>query len=199
MWDMRCPKCGSGIKWWPDDLFLPNCDKKECMHCKEVFELTNPAVCSGINGLIFSGIMVTLTFVGFSWQWVRGLTAGFVCWFIHPFIVQLLGRWHGRTYRAKDRGKVRIWAIVGTVSGLVFGIAVALTVIGFGFIYREILMNLSTTEGVLGSEAIEDLTGKARFWLPIGIGAALAAFALAKIASMRRLQLRNEQQQEGTK
>jgi hypothetical protein len=164
-----------------------------------VFELTNPAVCSGINGLFFSGIMVTLTFVGFAWQWVRVLTAGFVCWFIHPFIVRLLGRWRGRTYRAKDFGKVRIWSIVGTVSGLIFGIATALTVIGFGLLYGKILMNLTTTEGFIESEAITDLTGQARFWLPIGFGVAFAAFALAKIASMRRFQLRNEQQQEGTK
>jgi len=192
MWEMKCPKCGKGIKWWPDDLFLPNCDKKECVHCKEVFELTNPAVCSVINGLIFSGIMVTLAFVGFSWQWVRILTAGFVCWFIHPFIVRILGRWRGRSYQVKDLGKARTWALVSTASGWVFGIVVAFTAIGFGLLYREVLISLGDTESAIGSGAVEDFTRGLKFWLPIGVGTALSALALAKIASLMRLKLRNK-------
>ncbi len=199
MWEMKCPKCGKGIKWWPNDLLQPSCDKKECVYCAEEFELANPAVCSVINGLVFSSILVVLSFVGLQWQWLKALTAGFFSWFIHPFIVRILGRWRGRSYQVKDLGKARTWALVGTASGWVFGIAVAFTAIGFGLLYREVLVNLSDTEGAIGSGAIEDFTHGLKFWLPVGGGAALAAFVLAKIASLRRLKLRNDQKEEGTR
>ena len=199
MWQMNCPKCGRGIKWWPNDLFQPSCDKKECVHCAEQLELTNPAVCSVIDGLIFSGIFVGLAFVGLRWQWLRVLTAGLACWFIYPFIVQIFGRWRSRSYQAEVLGKARAWAIVGTVSGLVFGIAAAFTVIGFGLLYRDVLISLSSAEGAVGSEAIEDFTRGLRSWLPVGVGAAITALALAKIAQLQRLKLRNDQQKEGTK
>ncbi len=199
MWEMKCQKCGKEIKWWPNDLLRPICDKKECVYCAEDFELANPAVCSVINGLIFYGIMATLAFVGCSWQWVRILTAGFVSWFIHPFIVRILGRWRGRSYRAGDLGKARTWALVGTASGWVFGIAVAFTAIGFGLLYREVLISLGDTESAIGSGAVEDFTRGLKFWLPIGVGTALSALALAKIASLMRLKLRNNQQLEDIK
>jgi hypothetical protein len=199
MWRMKCPKCGRPIKWWPDDLFQPICDKKKCVHCEEVLELTNPGVCSVINGLIFSGILVGLTFVGLGWQWLRVLAAGLVCWFIHPFIVQLLGRWSSHAYRAEDLGAARAWAIVGAASWWIFGIAVALMVIGFGLSYRDLLAGLSSWEGAIESQAFEDFTGTLRSWLPIGVGVALVAFVLAKVAAIRKSQLRNDQLREGTK
>jgi len=199
MWQMKCPKCGRAIKWWPDDLLQPTCDKKKCVHCSEVLELSNPGVCSVVNGLIFSGILVALTFVGLRWQWFRVLAAGIVCWFIHPFIVQLLGRWSSHAYRAEDLGAARAWVIVGAVSWWIFGIAVAFTVIGFGLSYRDLLVRLSSWEGAIESQAFEDFTGTLRSWLPIGAGAALVALVLAKVAAIRKSQLRNDQLREGTK
>jgi len=193
MWEMRCPKCGSGIKWWPSDLFQPSCDNKKCVHCAEVFEIANPTVCSAINGLIFSGILVALAFVGFGWQWLRGLAAGLVCWFVHPFIVQIFGRWRSRSYQPECLGRARMWAIVGNVSGWVSGIAAACTIIGFVLLYRKVLMSLSATETALGSGVVEDFTDRIRFWLPIGVGVGVVALALAKFASLMRLQLRTEQ------
>jgi hypothetical protein len=199
MWRMKCPKCGRPIKWWPDDLFQPTCDKKKCVHCSEVLELSNPGVCSVINGLIFWGVFLALGFVGLRWQWLRALAAGFVCWFVHPFIVQLLGRWSSHAYRAEDLGIARVWAIVSAASWWVFGIAVAFTAIGFGLSYRALLASLSSWEGAIESQAIEDFTSTIKSWLPIGVGVALVAFVLAKVAAIRKSQLRNDQLQEGTK
>ena len=199
MWEIKCPKCGKGIKWWPNDLLQPSRDKKECVYCAEEFELANPAVCSVINGLMFSSIMVVLSFVGLQWQWLKALIAGFFSWFIHPFIVRLLGRWRGRSYQVKDLRKARIWALVSTASGWVFGIVVAFTAIGFVLLYRELLINLGDTESAIGLEAAENFTRGLKFWLPIGVGTALSALALAKIASLMRLKLRNNQQLEDIK
>jgi hypothetical protein len=198
MWRMKCPKCGRGIKWWPSDLFLPNCGKKECAHCAGKFELTNPAVCSAVNGLLFSGIMVLLTVVGLRPRWLIGPAAGLVSWFIYPFIVWLLGRWHSRSYRGKDLWRARVWAIVGAVSGWVFAIAVAFTAIGFGLFYREFLTSLGSVEEGISSQAIEDFARDVKFWLPVGGGGALIALVLAKTAKLRRSQIRREQQLEGT-
>jgi len=167
--------------------------KKECAHCAGKFELTNPAICSAIDGLLFSGIMVL--FGAFGLQRLGWLVAGLVSWLILPFIVWLLGRWHSRSYRTEDLARSRAWAVVGAVSGWVFAVAVALTAIGFGLSYRDLLASLSSWEGAIESQAIEDFTGTIKSWLPIGAGAALAAFVLAKIASIRRSQLRNDQQQ----
>ncbi len=199
MWEMKCPKCGEGIKWWPNDLLQPSCDKKKCVYCAEEFELANPAVCSVINGLMFSSILVVLSFVGLQWQWLKALIAGFFSWFIHPFIVRILGRWRGRSYQVKDLRKARTWALVSTASGWVFGIVVAFTAIGFVLLYRELLIGLGDTESAIGSEAVEDFTRGLKFWLPIGVGTALSALALAKIASLMRLKLRNNQQLEDIK
>ncbi len=192
MWEMKYPKCGEGIKWWPNDLLQPSCDKKECVYCAEEFELANPAVCSVINGLVFSSILVVLSFVDLQWQWLKVLIDGLFSWFIHPFIVRILGRWRGRSYRAGDLGKARTWALVSTASGWVFGIAVAFTAIGFGLLYREVLISLGDAESAIGSGAVEVFTRGLKFWLPIGAGAALSALALAKIASLMRLKLRNK-------
>ena len=181
---MKCPECGRAIKWWPNDLFLPNCGKKECAHCAGKFELTNPAICTGIDGLLFSGIMVLLEVFGL--QRLGWLVAAFVSWFILPFIVWLLGRWHSRSYRGKDLGRARAWEIVGAVSGWVFAVAVAFTAIGFGLSYRELLASLGSWEGAIESQAFEDFTGTLMLWLPIGVGASLVAFVLAKVASARR-------------
>ena len=199
MWEIKCPKCGKGIKWWPNDLLQPSRDKKECVYCAEEFELANPAVCSVINGLMFSSIMVVLSFVGLQWQWLKALIAGFFSWFIHPFIVRILGRWRGRSYQLKDLGKARIWALVSTASGWVFGIVVAFTAIGFVLLYRDVLISLGDTESAIGLEAAENFTRGLKFWLPIGVGAALSALALAKIASLMRSKLRNNQQLEDIK
>lgn len=199
MWEMKCPKCGEGIKWWPNDLLQPSCDKKQCMYCAEEFELANPAVCSVINGLLFSSILVVLSFVGLQWQWLKALIAGLFSWFIHPFIVRILGRWRGRSYQLKDLGKARAWALVSTASGWIFGIAVAFTAIGFGLLYRELLISLGDTESAIGLEAVENFTRGLKSWLPIGAGAALSALVLARIASLMRLKLRNNQQLEDIK
>lgn len=86
-----------------------------------------------------------------------------------------------------------MWAIVGNVSGWVSGIAAACTIIGFVLLYRKVLMSLSATETALGSGVVEDFTDRIRFWLPIGVGVGVVALALAKFASLMRLQLRTEQ------
>ena len=148
--------------------------------------------------LIFWGVFLSLGFVGLGWQWLRALAAGFVCWFVHPFIIQLLGRWSSHAYRPEDLGTARVWAIVGSASWWIFGIAVAFTVIGFGLSYRDLLAGLSSWEGAIESQAFEDFTGNLRSRLPIGAGAALVAFVLAKIASIRKSQLRSDQLREGT-
>ena len=76
---------------------------------------------------------------------------------------------------------------------------VAFTAIGFVLLYRELLISLGDTESAIGSEAVENFTRGLKFWLPIGAGAALSALALAKIASLMRLKLRNNQQLEDIK
>ncbi|MHC4456269.1 MAG: hypothetical protein ACYS0I_04090 [Planctomycetota bacterium] len=182
---------------WPDILFQPSGAKRECLSCGEPFELGNPAICTGVNGLIFGSIMVGLSYIGLRYEWLRVLSAGFLGWIIHPFIVWIFGRWRSRSYRMEDFGKAQTWARISCVSGWVFGIATLVTVVGVTLLYRNVVMELTGDDVGVSSDAAGQFAIGIMILVPVGAGVAFTAILVGAIASNVRGRLRNvEKEQE---
>lgn len=196
MLEMKCQKCERGIRWWPYELFQPAGDKRVCPWCEEQYELSNPAVCSVLNGLIFAGVMTGLAFVGLDYQWLRVVAAGFVSWLIHPFLVAIFGRWHSRSYRIEDSRRARGWVIVGAIGGWIFGIAAVFTIISFALLYRDVLGGLGV-EGAEDSRAVEVFLSGLRYRIAVGFAVSVLGLVVAKVASLMRVKLRNVEQHAG--
>ena len=190
MLEMKCHKCETEIEWWPYDLFQPISDKRVCPSCGEEHELSNPAVCSVLNGLIFAGVMTALGLVGLGYQWLRVIAAGLVSWFVHPFLVAIFGRWRRRSYRIEHSSRARVLVIVGTIGGWIFGIAAVFTIISFALLYRDILGGLGLVEGTSSPQASEEFLSGLRYRITIGCAVAAVGIVISTVALAMRGRLR---------
>jgi len=95
MFEMNCPSCGKGMKWWLDGLVRVNLNSRVCSNCGIKLELLNPGLCYFVNGIIFAGILMGVVFRNLPVLWLWILFGGVFCWFINPVIVRVLGRWGG--------------------------------------------------------------------------------------------------------
>ena len=114
------------------------------------------------------------------------LIAGFICWFIHPFIVMIFGRWQIITEDTNILKSSKIWATAGSSAWWVFAVAASFAIISFGLYYRKLLMDLSEFASRDNAGVLDDFMFGLKTNILAGFAAAIAAFIVVIIAHVMK-------------
>jgi len=153
-------------------------------------ELCNAALFFVLNGLIFGGLMTVLGYWAFQNEWLKVILVIPVCWLIAPVIVQIIARWRVCSYEGIDAIGAQRWARAGSVSGWIFGTAVAMTALCLTRHYRNLLLNASDVAGGGESDAFKEFMFGLKFHVALGIAVAIIALAVTLITWMMRRRLK---------
>lgn len=190
MFNIECPRCETLIGLGLADFFQQRIEKRECPDCGAGLELCNAALFFVFNGLMFGGLMMLLSYWGFHKEWAKVIMVGPLCWVTAPVLVRIIGRWRICPYGVKDAISAGRWARVGSISGWIFGSAVAWTSIIFALHYRDFLLRLDDFAAVGGSDTVENFSYGLKFHVYPGLAVAFVALTVTIVTWVMRMRLR---------
>jgi len=142
---IKCPQCGSKVRWFPPRSFSQwRTGKQQCPGCRAWIELSNSLLVGGLSGLLFGGLIVSSRYWGFPNEWLRFGTVIVICWILGPIIVKTLGRWQVLPRGLKDSAKVQIWSRVLSISGWIAVVAIVVTNVNLGLLTRKLIRTLES-------------------------------------------------------
>jgi hypothetical protein len=135
--------------------------------------------------------MMLLAYWGLQSEWLKIIVVAPLCWLAAPLAVQILGRWRLCSCETKQTASVRKWLRLGSITGWIFGGAVAFTAITLTVYYRDFILSVGDFVGGADSQALDDFRFAVKFRvLPPGV-IAVVALLLTITARYRLRALRN--------
>ncbi|MFC1738514.1 hypothetical protein ACFL1G_05630 [Planctomycetota bacterium] len=201
MWEMKCPKCGRRIiRWWPDDLFSPRSDRKDCIVCGSKFELKNPYACYLPNGLLFGVLTFGLGIYGVGYPGLRYIGTAILCWLINPFLVRFLGRWDLVKYADARASKARMWGLISIGAWWIFGTAVVVTILSFSLQFSRLIAELDYLNYFTVTDEEEPISSFSNWiwtYFLSGFIISIIAYVVCKIAAYEKMRLIDEFSDKG--
>lgn len=176
MFEIECPQCESAIGFGLADFFQQRVEQRDCQNCGAALELRNAGLFFVLNGMMFAGLIAMLGYWGFQREWIKVIIVVPVCWLTAPVLVQLVGQWRVRSGRGRDTIRAQRWSRVGSISGWIFGTAVALTAISYAMYFRKFVFS------DIGEKAIEEFSFALKYRVLAGVGISIVALAVTIIA-----------------
>ena len=193
MHTIKCPQCGSDVRWFPPRSFSQwRTGKQQCSECGAWLECSNSTLVGGLSGLLFGGIIVGSRYCGFPNEWLRFAVVIAICWILGPFIVKTLGRWQVLPSGLKDSTKVQIWSRVLSISWWLAAIAITVTVINMGLLTRRLITILESTsyDPEIGEQAVQQWWFSVKLNAVVGYGVCSIALIGCIVASFMRRRAR---------